>query len=419
MINVLDEYNYQERAVLVTVKFPALSYDNINEHLDELELLAETAGAVTVAKFIQPLEKPVAATYIGKGKIAEIQNYIETNDVDIVIFDDELTPTQTRNLQTAFNRKVIDRTTLILSIFAKHAKTKEAKLQVELAQSMYMLTRLTRLWTHLSKQYGGIGTKGPGETQLETDRRILKDRIALLKEKIDKIETEHKIKSANRDKIFKCSLVGYTNAGKSTLMNLLTDANILAEDKLFATIDSTTRLCKINNREFLLSDTVGFIRKLPHNLIASFRSTLKEVELADLILIVIDVSHPFYEEHIKVVLDTLNELKCDKKDRLFVFNKFDILQDKSKIEQIRNTYQNAVIISAKEKLNINELLNKIMEFIDSQKKVYKYKVLPSNGKLISDIYKNCEVLNVEYIDDYIVFEFKCPENIFKSMFKGG
>ena len=417
MINVAEEYNYIERAVLVTIKFPALSFDEINEHLDELELLAVTAGANTIAKFIQSLDKPNPATYIGKGKLYEIQQFVEENDIDLIIFDEELTPTQTRNLQNILNRKVIDRTSLILSIFAKHAKTKEAKLQVELAQSTYMLSRLTRLWTHLSKQYGGIGTKGPGETQLETDRRILKDRIALLKEKIQKIETEHKTKSSNRSEIFKCSLVGYTNAGKSTIMNLLTNANVLAEDKLFATLDSTTRYCKFENKEFLLSDTVGFIRKLPHNLIASFRSTLKEVELADLILIVIDISHPFFEDHIKVVLDTLKELNCDKKDKLFVLNKFDVLKDKNKIEEIIVKYPQSVIISAKEKLNINQLLNKIKESIEKQSKFYQLRINAGNGKLLSKIYNLCDVKSVNYDGDTVIIDFVCSEEVFNTLSK--
>ncbi|HOP49432.1 MAG TPA: GTPase HflX [Ignavibacteriales bacterium] len=416
MIEIQEEFNKLERASLVAVKLPENSLIIVEENLSELELLSQTAGAEVIAKFIQHLEKPNPATYIGKGKIEEIASFIQDNDIDIIIFDDELSPTQTRNLQNAFNKKVIDRTSLILSIFAKHARTKEAKLQVELAQSQYMLSRLTKLWSHLSKQYGGIGTKGPGETQLETDRRILKDRIAILKKKIDQIETQHDIKTANRENIFKCALVGYTNAGKSTLMNLLTDANVLVENKLFATLDSTTRLCYYNNKKFLLSDTVGFIQKLPHNLIASFRSTLKEVTSADLIIIVVDISNKAFKDHLNVVLDTLNELKCTNKEKILVFNKFDALQNKSIIKDIKIEFPNAVIISALQKININELLTKIEYHITNSVETYKIELNQAQTNLITEIYKHTDVVEINYKDDEnIEVSFRCRPYIYKNI----
>ncbi|MCK5088087.1 MAG: GTPase HflX, partial [Melioribacteraceae bacterium] len=290
-----------ERAILVGLKTRDVIKPVVEEHLSELEMLADTAGAETIIKMIQEKNKRDPAYLIGKGKAEELAELVDLNDITLVIFDDDLNPTQVRNLERLVDKKILDRSGLILDIFASHAKTKQAKTQVELAQLQYMLPRLTRAWTHLSKQYGGIGTKGPGETQIETDRRIIRTRISKLKEKLGKIESQYKTKSLKRKDFLRASLVGYTNAGKSTLINLLTEADVLAEDKLFATLDSTTRSFELEkNKSIMISDTVGFIRKLPHNLVASFKSTLNVVKDADFILHVIDVSHPFFEDHINV-----------------------------------------------------------------------------------------------------------------------
>ena len=297
-----------ERAMLVALDTKEFSKEVVEEHLAELEELADTAGAETVFKIIQSKSRMDSAYYIGKGKAEELAQLVELNEINIIIFDDDLTPVQVRNLENLFKKKVIDRSGLILDIFASRAKTKEAKTQVELAQLQYMLPRLTRAWTHLSKQYGGIGTKGPGETQIETDRRIIRTRISHLKEKLTEIESHRTTQNAGRKNTTRIAIAGYTNAGKSTLFNLLTSAEVFAEDKLFATLDSTTRNLDVHDTEkILISDTVGFIRKLPPQLVASFKSTLSEVREADIIFHVVDVSHPFYEDHIKVVDETLKE----------------------------------------------------------------------------------------------------------------
>jgi len=321
-----------EKVVLVGVILPKQDKKIVFDHLEELKLLCRTAGGEVVKVFIQDLKNPNPAYLIGKGKAEEIAQFVQENNISAIIFDEELTPTQIRNLENLANCKVLDRAAIILDIFASHARTKEAKTQVELAQYEYYLPRLTRQWTHLSKQYGGIGTKGPGETQIETDRRIIKRKIATLKHKLEEIDTQRSTQRKQREKFFKVVLTGYTNAGKSTLLNLLTDANVLVEDKLFATLDSTTRLVRTKKGyEFLLSDTVGFIRKLPPNLIASFRSTLIEIVYADLILHIVDASHPNREEQIQVVEDTLREIKADKNKSLLVFNKIDLIEDKNLI----------------------------------------------------------------------------------------
>jgi GTP-binding protein HflX len=298
----------KERTMLVAINLKDVNKHLVEEHISELEELADTAGAESVFKIVQSRNRFDPAYYIGKGKAEELAQLVELNDIELVIFDDDLTAVQVRNLEKLFNRKIIDRSGLILDIFALRAKTKEAKTQVELAQLQYLLPRLTRAWTHLSKQYGGIGTKGPGETQIETDRRLIRNRISHLKENLGKIESQRITQSRNRKNHVRVSLAGYTNAGKSTLFNLLTKSDVFAEDKLFATLDSTTRsLDLIGRQKILISDTVGFIRKLPPHLVASFKSTLNEVRDADIILHVIDMSHDFYEVHVRIVDDTLKE----------------------------------------------------------------------------------------------------------------
>ncbi|GAB4277102.1 MAG: GTPase HflX [Marinilabiliales bacterium] len=378
MTELIDTKKVQERAVLVGVIRKNQNYQQVNEYLEELAFLTDTAGAIPVKTFIQQLDVPVASTYIGTGKTEEIKNYIENNDIDIVIFDDELSPTQLRNLERIFKRKIIDRTNLILDIFAKRAKTAHAKAQVELAQYQYLLPRLTRMWTHLERQRGGIGLRGPGETEIETDRRIIRDKISRLKKQLEKIDVQKLQQRKNRGKLVRISLIGYTNAGKSTLMNLLSKSNVFAENKLFATLDTTVRKVVIENLPVLLSDTVGFIRKLPHHLIESFKSTLDEVRESDILLHVIDISHPHYEEHINVVENTLYDILKEKKKTIYVFNKIDafsfiekdeddltpIKPENISLNELKNMWiaknnHSSVFISAKYKENI-DVLKKII-----------------------------------------------------------
>ncbi|WP_270543263.1 GTPase HflX [Butyricimonas paravirosa] len=383
----MSEYFYTkkeaEKAILVGVALQSenISYDMMCEYLDELAFLAETAGAETVKIFTQNLDKPVTATFVGKGKLEEIKTYVEDNDIDLIIFDDELSPTQIRNLERELKgRKVLDRTNLILDIFAKRARTAEAKAQVELAQYQYLLPRLTGMWTHLERQKGGIGLRGPGESEIETDRRIIRDKITRLKEQLTKIDKQMVTQRKNRGKLVRVALVGYTNVGKSTLMNLLSKSEVFAENKLFATLDTTVRKIAIKNVPLLLADTVGFIRKLPHHLVESFKSTLDEVREADVILHVVDISHPQFEDQIRVVNETLGELMDNSKPTITVFNKIDAFTYTKKeeddltpierknysLEDLKQMWMSkqegeTVYISAKSKENIEELKEKIYE----------------------------------------------------------
>lgn len=312
-----------ERVILIGLVTRETPEERTLEYLHELEFLARTAGGQTIKQFIQKLDYANPRTYVGSGKLVEIQQYVEDNDVDIVIFDDELTPSQVRNLERAFKVKVLDRTNLILDIFASRARTAHAKVQVELAQYQYLLPRLTRMWTHLERQRGGIGMRGPGETEIETDRRIIRDRIALLKKKLTHIDKQMATQRGNRGKMVRVALVGYTNVGKSTLMNSLSKSDVFAENKLFATLDTTVRKVVVKNLPFLLSDTVGFIRKLPHGLVESFKSTLDEVREADLLVHVVDISHADHENHMAVVRETLQEIGAAEIPAILVFNKTD------------------------------------------------------------------------------------------------
>jgi GTP-binding protein HflX len=312
-----------EKAILIGVTNESQTVAEIEEYLGELAFLVETAGAIPVKKFTQRLDAPNARTYIGSGKLEEIRQFVVANEIDLAIFDDELSPSQMRNVEKEIQIRVLDRTNLILDIFAHRAKTAYAKTQVELAQYEYLLPRLTGLWTHLERQQGGIGVRGPGESEIETDRRIIRTKIALLKEQLEKIDRQMITQRKNRGKLIRVSLVGYTNVGKSTLMNLLSKSQVFAENKLFATLDATVRKVVIGNLPFLLSDTVGFIRKLPHHLVESFKSTLDEVREADLLLHVVDISHPGFEEQMHVVNQTLQELKAADKPTLVIFNKTD------------------------------------------------------------------------------------------------
>ncbi len=358
-----------ETAVLVSVPPKSQSEAQTTEYLDELAFLAVTAGVQANKRFVQRLDQPDVRTYVGKGKLAELKAWIVEHDIDMVIFDDDLKPSQQRNLEEELRVKILDRTLLILDIFALRAKSATARAQVELAQYQYFLPRLTGLWTHLDKQRGGVGTKGPGETEIETDRRIVRDKISLLKEKLEEFDKQAATQRKTRSGVIRVTLVGYTNVGKSTLMNLLAKgADVFAENKLFATVDATTRKVVLDGVPFLLSDTVGFIRKLPTRLIESFKSTLDEIREADLLLHVVDLSHPSFEEHIRVVSETLAEIGAADKPALLIFNKIDQYaadeiengQERLSLEELRETYvaklhAPAVFVSATQGINIDQL----------------------------------------------------------------
>lgn len=354
-----------ERAILVAVCAGKQTMERTEEYLDELSFLLETAGGVTLKRVIQKLERPDTRTYVGSGKLEEIKEYRQALDVDIIVFDDELSPAQLRNLEKELEVRILDRTTLILDIFARHARTSIARTQVELAQLQYMLPRLTRMWTHLERQRGGIGMRGPGETQIETDRRLIKERISDLKIQLAKIKTQKELQRKNRESLVRVALVGYTNVGKSTLLNLLSKSDVLAENKLFATLDTTVRKVVIGNLPFLLSDTVGFIRKLPTQLVESFKSTLDEVADADLLLHVVDLSHPNHEEQIAAVNQTLADIGAADKPIIMVYNKIDQVENGEwRVESSQGAAANLSIlhsslstlyISAARKLNIESL----------------------------------------------------------------
>ena len=347
---------FYENSIVVGAIINNGSETIVNEFLDELCFLAETAGGKVLRRFIQKLEKPNPKTFIGSGKIQEIQRFIKNNDISSAIFDDELSPSQQLNLEKILRCKIIDRTGLILDIFAQRAKTSYAKTQVQLAQYEYLMPRLKGLWTHLERQKGGIGMRGPGETEIETDRRIVRDKVSLLKKKLSTIDKQMSVQRGNRGKLVRVALVGYTNVGKSTIMNQISKSKVFAEDKLFATLDTTVRKVVIENLPFLLSDTVGFIRKLPTQLIESFKSTLSEIEESDILLHIVDMSHPNYQQHIDSVNIILNEINCGDKETIIVFNKVDKLKNMS----LKNR-KTKIYISAIEKLNFDFLKNTLYE----------------------------------------------------------
>lgn len=363
----------KERAVLVGVISNEETEEQVQDYLDELAFLTDTAGAIPIGQFTQKVGLPNPRTYIGSGKLTEIQQFIKTNDIDLVIFDDELSPSQLRNIERELDCRILDRTNLILDIFAGRAKTAHAKTQVELAQYQYLLPRLTRMWTHLERQRGGIGLRGPGETEIETDRRIIRDRIAKLKVDLKRIDRQMATQRKNRGKMVRVALVGYTNVGKSTIMNMLSKSDVFAENKLFATLDTTVRKVVVGNLPFLLSDTVGFIRKLPHSLVESFKSTLDEVRESDILLHVVDISHSGFEEQIEIVNQTLHEIGASNKTTYIVFNKIDAYKyipkdeddltpgtkDNYTLEELKNSWMaknnvHCIFISAKEKQNVDE-----------------------------------------------------------------
>lgn len=350
-----------EKAVLIGIINSIQSEETVKDYLNELSFLAETAGGVVSKKFIQRIDKPNPKTFIGSGKLLEIQVYCKKNDISSVIFDDELSPTQQLNLEKYLKAKIIDRTGLILDIFAQRAKTSYAKNQVELAQYQYLMPRLKGLWTHLERQKGGIGMRGPGETEIETDRRIVRDRISLLKKKLSNIDKQMSVQRGNRGSLVRVALVGYTNVGKSTLMNLISKSDVFAENKLFATLDTTVRKMVIRNLPFLVTDTVGFIRKLPTQLIESFKSTLNEITESDLLLHIVDISHNNYEDHIDSVNEILGQIDCSNKPFILVFNKIDKLKNNS--FGVSNKSKTEEYISAEKKININELKEKIFHHV--------------------------------------------------------
>lgn len=391
MLDKRNKINKEERAVLVGVVHKEQTEQAVHEYLDELAFLAETAGAVAVKKFIQKLPHPDSRTFVGKGKLEEIKKYVEGRDINILIFDDELSGSQIMNIEKEVNVKTIDRSDLILDIFARRAKTAQAKAQVELAQYQYILPRLRGMWKHLERLGGGIGTRGPGETEIETDRRIVRDKVSLLKKRLAEIDKQAFTQRKDRGEFIRVALVGYTNVGKSTIMNLLSKSDVLAENKLFATLDTTTRKIVYENTPFLLSDTVGFIRKLPHHLVESFKSTLDEVREADILLHVVDISHTNYEDQLGVVNKTLQELNAYDKPVITVFNKMDLyikntfdewLDDEVKqqiLEDLKARWQNetggnAIFISALERTNIDVLRKTILDKVRELYQIrYPYK----------------------------------------------
>ena len=386
-----------EKAILVGVVLNGTSRERIDDSLNELEMLADTAGATVTHRIVQALAKIHVATYIGKGKVQEIKELVAHHKSDLVIFDDDLSTVQIRNLERALKCKLLDRSALILDIFAANAKTATSKTQVELAQLEYLRTRLTRQWTHLSRQKGGIGTKGPGETQIETDRRLIGTRIATLRKRLEKIDNQRTTQRKGRKGYKRVALVGYTNAGKSTLMNALADSDVWAEDRLFATLDATTRQVKVtSNKTILLSDTVGFIRKLPHRLIESFKSTLDEVRESDLLLHVVDMTHACFKDHIGVVKQTLDELGATDIPTLHVFNKVDALTDTTVLNELRRDHEHAVFISAQRGIGLQELRDNIVALLESTYHEYEALIPITESKTMSRIHRLAEVVSEEY-----------------------
>lgn len=401
--------NERERAILIGVNLQHGSRWLAEDHIEELAQLADTAGAEVIGKIIQDKNRVDAAYFIGKGKAQDISNLAQENQADVLIFDDDLSPAQVKNLERLTKKKILDRSGLILDIFARRAKTREARTQVELAQLNYLLPRLTRQWTHLSRQVGGIGTRGPGETQLEVDRRIIGKRISKLTRDLEKIKGQRKVRRQGRKDVFKVALVGYTNVGKSTLLNVLTDSEVFVENRLFATLDATVRhMASDSPNPILLIDTVGFIRKLPHHLVASFKSTLEEANEADMLLHVVDISHPGFEEQIAVVKDVLQQLHIANKPTITVFNKVDQLEQKGLISRLREKYENSIFVSAVKGLFVQDLKAEIIR-MSKEVVVETELILPIQYAWISSkLYEYAEVSDIDYGDHEVRMHLKIP-----------
>lgn len=404
----------RERVMLVGLYGPDTTRKLAEEYLDELAMLVDTAGGLTIQKELQNRTQPDISTYVGKGKLQELKRLKGELRIDTIIFDDDLSPTQVRNIEAGTEAKILDRSALILDIFAGRAKTAAAKTQVELAQLQYLLPRLTRYWTHLSRQKGGIGTKGPGETQIETDRRIIGQRIATLKDKLEKLDRQRITQRKGREGMNRVSLVGYTNAGKSTLMNAFTQTNVLAENRLFATLDSTVRRLELENHAILLSDTVGFIRKLPHNLIESFKSTLDEVREADILLHVVDGSSTMAQEYIEVVDETLKELEATNKRTILVINKVDKM-DMDQIAGMKAHYPEASFISAEQGIGLDELERKIEVLIESEYQTHTMQIPVSKYKAVAFIHEKANVDKEVFEGSYVELTFSMAKKDFEQL----
>jgi|TARA_B100001079_G_C16396209_1_gene509207 GTP-binding protein HflX len=408
----------KEKALLIGIIHGPIDDITVNEHLEELELLAKTAGAEVVGRITQRLNRLNPQFLVGTGKADQIVGQAQELDAQLIIFDDDLSPAQAKNfMNLADNLKVIDRGALILDIFRQHANSREAMTQVELAHLEYVLPRLTRQWTHLERQMGGIGTRaGMGETQIEIDRRLVRTRISKLKKELEKIEKERVTQSRGRQKFFRVALVGYTNAGKSTLMNALSGADVFVQDQLFATLDTTIRQININDaHQILLSDTVGFVRKLPHDLVASFRSTLKEVVDADLLLLILDTSSPHVQEHYVTINSVLSEIEAGEKRSLIVLNKIDLVEDVEVLNQLKQSFPDAVMISALDKLRLDELLKAIQAIMDESFRTVEVDIPFTDGKTISEIQDGMDVLEREYHDGGVRMIIKGPSNKIKKI----
>lgn len=403
-----------ERALLVGIYGPKTPRVLAKEYLEELQMLARTAGAIAVDRVLQNRMHPDPATYVGSGKLRELKAMAGQQNVKTLIFDDDLSPTQIRNIEKATKVKVLDRSGLILDIFASRAQTAAAKTQVELAQLQYLRPRLTRFWTHLSRQQGGIGTRGPGESQIEMDRRMIDKRIATLQDKLDKIDQQRKTQRKGRSDKVRISLVGYTNAGKSTLMNTLTETKVLTEDRLFATLDSTVRKYKVESHDALLSDTVGFIRKLPHNLIESFKSTLDEVRECDILLHVVDASSRMIEDYMSVVNDTLEDMEADDKKQLVVFNKIDAIEP-HRITELKRAYPDAVFVSAERNIGIDELEDHLRSLIEEDYVTKTVRIPASKYEGVAFLHREAKIMEKEYVGSDIKVTFSIDKADLKRL----
>ncbi len=407
-MSLREEMKNLEKGILVGISLNGHSELTSEETLNELEQLATTAGVKVLGRVTQVRDRIHPAYYLGSGKVEELQALVRSSGAQVVIFDDDLSPAQIRNLEKALDRKIVDRSTLILEIFARHARTREAKTQVELAQLQHLLPRLTRQWAHLSRQVGGIGTRGPGETQLEVDRRLVRRRIETLRRALQQIDRQRAVRRKNRRDIFRVALVGYTNVGKSTIMNQLSGSEVVVRDQLFATLDSTVRRVQLNHdHQILLSDTVGFIRKLPHQLVASFKSTLEEVQEADLLLHVVDASHPHFRHQMQSVMSVLEELNAHRKPILLVFNKIDLLQDLDVLNGLKAQYPDSVFTSAYRNLGFETLKRAIVRLIERDFVLRTIRVPYHLQKLIAYIHASAVVEKEEFLEDSVQFTYRC------------